>query len=138
MDVRLLYPSLFLAALDFRGQDVTLTMRRIAVEELKTERGAEKKPVLYFEETNAKAVAAGTPDKEKRLVLCKTNAMTIASVHGFEMEAWPGKRVTLYPTQVQAFGKLMPCIRVRPTAPTNGASVGSADLAAAEASGGNG
>ena len=117
MDVRLLYPSLYLGAVDLHGKDAVLTMRRVIVEGLKTERGEEKKPVLYFEETKAKAEKAGTPDKEKRLVLNKTNAMQIAKLHGYELDGWKGKRVTLYPTTAQAFGKTVECIRVRETLP---------------------
>jgi len=117
MDVRLLYPSLYLGAHDLQGKDATLTIRRLIVEDLKTERGSEKKPVLYFEETKAKAEKAGTPDKEKRMVLNKTNALTIAALHGTEVDNWRGKRITLYATKASAFGKSVDCIRVRDTAP---------------------
>ena len=117
MDVRLLYPSLYLGAPDLHGTDVHLTMRRVVVEGLKTERGEEKKPVLYFEETKAKAEKTNTADKEKRLVLNKTNALMIASMHGHEVNDWPGKRVTLYATKAQAFGKTVDCIRIRETPP---------------------
>jgi hypothetical protein len=117
MDVRLLYPSLYLGAPDLYGKDANLTIRRLVVEELKTERGSERKPILYFEETKAKAEKAGTPEKEKRLVLNKTNAMSIAAIHGNEVDGWKGKCITLYPTKAQAFGKQVDCIRVRDTAP---------------------
>lgn len=114
MDVRLLYPSLYLAAPEFKGKDVVLTIRQLAVESLKTERGEEKRPVLYFKETQAKAPS---PAKEKRLVLNKTNAMAIAEVWGRETDAWVGKRITLYPTRVSAFGSEVDAIRVRATKP---------------------
>lgn len=122
MDVRLLYPSLYLGAPDLHGKDAALTIRRLIVEELKTERGSERKPILYFEETKAKADKAGTPEKEKRLVLNKTNATTIAKIHGYEVDNWRGKRITLYPTQAQSFGKTVDCIRVRETAPVAAAA----------------
>jgi hypothetical protein len=115
MDCRLLYPSAFLSSADLGGKDVTLTIRRVDVEELKTERGPEKKPVMRFEETKAKAEATST--KEKGLVLPKVNAMTIASMYGNEVDGWVGKRVTLYPTRVQAFGKEVDAIRIRPEVP---------------------
>lgn len=117
MDVRLLYPSLYLGSADLHGKDVPLTIRRVVVEELKTERGPTKKPIVYFVETKAAAEKAGTPEKEKRLVMNKTNAMVIASMHGNELDNWPGKRVTLYPTKAEAFGKSVDCIRIRPTEP---------------------
>ena len=122
MDVRLLFPSLYLSAADLSGADVDLTIRRVFVEDLRTEGGTERKPVCYFEETKAKAAKAGTPDKEKRWVLNKTCAMQIAAIHGNEIDDWQGKRVTLYPTTCQAFGNTVDCIRVRETAPVAGAS----------------
>ena len=88
-------------------------MRRVVVEDLRSEGGTEKKPILYFEETKAKA----EPGKEKRLVLNKTNAMTIAKMHGHETDDWKGKRITLFPTTVEAFGQTVDCIRVRDTIP---------------------
>ncbi|MEK9724418.1 MAG: hypothetical protein VW405_13180, partial [Rhodospirillaceae bacterium] len=87
MHVKLLFPSLYLGAADLRGKDVPLTIRCLAVEDLRTDRGSEEKPILYFEETYKKAQKSGKPDKEKRLVLNKTNAMAIASVHGTEVNA---------------------------------------------------
>ena len=115
MDFRLLFPSLYLGAADLHGKDATLTIRRIIVEELKTDRGDEKKPVIYFEETAAKAAKSG--DKEKRIVLNKTNATAIAFLYGNEIDDWTGKRITIYPTKAQAFGKIVDCIRVREEVP---------------------
>jgi len=120
MDVRLLYPSLYLGAAGLHGKDAVLTIRRLVVEELKTDRGSERKPILYFEETKAKAEKAGSPEKEKRLVLNKTNAMTIAKIHGNEVDGWRGKRITIFATQAQSFGKTVDCIRVRDTEPAAG------------------
>lgn len=115
MDVRLLFPTLYLGAPDLHEKDVTLTIRSLVIEELKTQSGAEKKPVLYFEETQKKAEKDGR--KEKRLVLNKTNAMAIAKMHGNEVDNWKGKRVTLYPTTTAAFGDTVDCIRVRAEVP---------------------
>lgn len=117
MDVRLLFPSLYLSAPDFRGRDAALTISRVVVEGLKTDRGTEQKPVVFFEETRAKAQANGT--KEKRLVLNKTNAKIIAGLYGFEVDHWRGKRITLYPTQCEAFGETVDCIRVRKERPSD-------------------
>lgn len=117
MDVRLLYPNNYLSGLDLGGKDVTLTIRRVVVEALKTERGEEKKPVMYFEETRKKAEQNGDVSKEKRLVMNKTNAMTIASLLGNEIDNWKGQRITLFAMPVAAFGKTTDAIRVRPTLP---------------------
>jgi len=119
MNVRLLFPSLYLAADDLKGKELNLTIAEMRVDELAVEGGhKEKKPVLFFEESRAKAVKAGKPDKEKRLVLNKTNAMKIASLHGTETDDWVGKRITLYATMCQGFkGEIVDCIRVKDTVP---------------------
>lgn len=117
MDARLLFPTLFLSSLDLGGKDVTLTIRRVVVEELKTEKGPQKKPVIYFEETRKKAEANGDASKEKRMVMNKTNMLTIGDLYGFEMDDWRGKRITLYSTKVDSFGKKVDAIRVREQVP---------------------
>lgn len=115
MHFRVLFPSQYLAAHDLNGKDVVLTIRGLVVEELKTERGSEKKPVVYFVETQKKAEREKTD--EKRLVLNKTNAKLIAEMYGSEVNDWSGKRITVYATSVSAFGKNTEAIRVRPIAP---------------------
>ena len=115
MHFKVLFPSLYLASHDLQGKDVPLTIRRLIVEDLKTERGTERKPVLYFQETQKKAERDSTD--EKRLVLNKTNAGLIAAMYGPEVNDWTGKRITLYATVVSAFGKEQEAIRVRPTPP---------------------
>jgi len=117
MHYKLLFPSLFLGAEDLQGKDVTLTMRRVLVEDLQGQGGqSEKKPCLFFEETRDKAEKNGA--KEKRLVLNRTNAKTIAKLYGPEVDDWAGKQITLFPTTTQAFGDTVDCIRVRPAVPT--------------------
>jgi len=114
MDCRLLFPTIYLSAADLKERDVDLTIADLQVEEMKVKDGDdERKPILYFVETRAK----GKGKKEKRLVLNKTNAMIIAKIHGFETNEWIGKRITLYPTEVFAFGETKTCIRIRPKAP---------------------
>lgn len=114
-DVRLLFPTLYLAAPDLRGEDVTLTIRELRVDTLESKGDKEDRPVLYFEETRERAQKTGK--KEKRLVLNKTNAKTIGGLYGFEAEAWEGRRITLYTATTDAFGETVDCIRVRPTVP---------------------
>ncbi len=65
-------------------------------------RGSEQKVVLSF-------VGA-----EKRLVLNKTNASIITGMFGEETTAWIGKEITIYPTQTEFGGDMVPCIRVLP------------------------
>lgn len=114
-DVRLLFPTMYLSAADLAGKEVTLTIRALQIDELDVKGGKEERPVLYFEETAAKA--RETRKQEKRLILNKTNAKTIASMYGNKAEGWTGKAITLYPTETEAFGERVDCVRVRPTAP---------------------
>ena len=51
-------------------------------------------------------------NKEKTLVLNKTNATAIAGVHGDNVENWKGKDILIYPTKTDFGGKLVDCIRV--------------------------
>lgn len=102
----LLFPNDYLAALEFKGKDVTLTIAGIKVEELRMRGGAkENKPVVTFKET------------KKKLVCNKTNADSIAEMYGREATEWIGKRVTLYPTKTPVGRKMEDCIRVREKVP---------------------
>jgi hypothetical protein len=51
---------------------------------------------------------------KKEMVLNKTNARTIRRHHGNEMDEWSGKKITLFRSTCDAFGKKnVPCIRVK-------------------------
>lgn len=63
----------------------------------------ETKPVLAF---------AG---RKKKLVLNKTNATAIASLHGDDTGGWIGKPVTLYPTKTKCGRETVDCVRIRST-----------------------
>jgi len=103
---KLMFPSEFVAAEEFNDKDVSLTIKSVKVDSLRTTDGStEQKPVLYFNET------------PKKLVLNKTNATQIAQLHGAKAEKWVGKKVTLFPTTCAAFGQTVDCIRIRPTMP---------------------
>ena len=98
----LMFPNDYLAAEEFGGKDVTLTIKSIKRDALRTTSGStEDKYVIEFEKT------------KKKLVLNKTNAVQIAKVHGTKAEDWIGKQITLYPTTCMAFGSETDCIRVR-------------------------
>lgn len=117
MDARLLFPSLYIGAADLRGKDVTLTIDRVQVDDLKTDKGTEKKPVIYFREMVERSRKSGRDQDNKRLVMNKTNAKAIWLRLGHEMDNWPGQRVTLYATTCMAFGRMVDCIRVREQEP---------------------
>ena len=106
LDGALLFPSEYVAAVEMKGKDATLTIKAVEVAELRlASGGTQRKPILHFEET------------AKKLVLNKTNSGTIAELLGTEARKWVGRRITLYPTRCDAFGKETDCIRVRPEPP---------------------
>ena len=114
MLVDLMFPNKYLKAADLevRGGDVTLTISKVTGEELQQVDGATKQGwIVYFEETAARARKDNVD--EKRLVLNKTNAKSIAAVCGNDTEQWIGSKITLYATKCMAFGKQQDCIRVR-------------------------
>lgn len=107
---KLMFPSEYVAAIEFKGRDVTLTIASVRLEDLAIRGGKkERKPVLTFKETR------------KKLVLNKTNAGTIADAHGAAAEGWAGKQITLYPSRTQCGRDTVDCIRVRERARPNAA-----------------
>lgn len=112
MHVRLMFPNEYLCAADLRGKDVTLTIREVKQEELRSQDGGtEPKWILYFDEMK------GRGKDEKRLVLNKTNAVTIAKLHGSDSEGWKGKKIVVHPAMVKSFGEMVEAIRIRKQAP---------------------
>lgn len=105
MNIYDVFPSNYLRASDLNGRNFTLTIAEFAIESMGHGAEEEEKPVLTFE------------GAKKGLVLNKTNAMTIASLYGPDTDNWIGQRITLYPTNVRAFGKMQPAIRVRDAMP---------------------
>ena len=104
LDGELMFPSEYLASVEFKGKDVTLTISDVDRADLRMkDNSTKKKPVLHFKET------------KKKFVLNVTNSNQIAELHGSEARKWIGKQITLYPTTCPSFGKIEPCIRVRPT-----------------------
>jgi hypothetical protein len=90
MDYELLFPGRFLKSVEFKGRDVTLTIASVATEMLPEDAGGEKlKGIVSFKEA------------KKKLVLNRTNAMTIAQMFGRETDGWVGHKVTFYPAPYQ-------------------------------------
>lgn len=106
LDGELMFPSEYVSAPELKGRDVPVTIVKVERAELMVVGGA-KKPgiVVHFKES------------PKKFVLNKTNAGTIADMHGTEAKKWVGQRITLFPTTCKCKGKTVDCIRVRDTAP---------------------
>lgn len=99
-----LFPYLEGRQLD--GRDVTYTIRAFRKQEMPDGKGnKELKSLLVLQET------------PKLFVLNKTNALAIYDLYGRDIEKWPGKRITVYPLALRAFGKDRISIRIRPVAP---------------------
>lgn len=91
------FPSKYLKASDLKGREVTVAIRELVMEKI----GDDTKPILYF------------MNKEKGMVLNKTNSMNIAIAYGPETEAWAGHPVTLFAAWVDYQGKQVQGLRVR-------------------------
>jgi len=129
MNYQKFFPSKYLNSADLDGQgDVPVTIRELREEEVQNpEGGTEQKPVLRFE------------GAEKGLILNRTNADTVAELHGPNVEGWTGKRIVLFiEKDVHAFGKRWDVIRIRNRLPADGngsvpAGPGDSDMALAVA-----
>ncbi len=103
MHVDLMFPSRYLRAADFEGKPVSLTISEVLKDKVQMATGQKaEKYILRFRET------------DKELILNKTNAKLIAK-HLHEPKAinWPGAKITLSPETCEAFGEMVPCIRVK-------------------------
>lgn len=103
LNVDLMFPSKYLKAADFQGKEVVLTIAGVKMDDLQMTNGTRaRKPVVSFAET------------DKELVLNKTNAKAVAAALNEKLAVkWPGRKITLYPTTCDAFGKVADCIRVK-------------------------
>lgn len=106
MKISEVYPTKYVTAADLQGRTVTLTIKAVTMEEMLThDNKTVSKPVAWFERTN------------KGFVMNATNARVIANLYGDNTDGWTGQRISIYPTQVKAFGKMQDCIRVREEIP---------------------
>jgi hypothetical protein len=106
MKISEIFPSKYITAADLNGRPFTLTIRTVTLEEMITHDNKKvKKPVCWFEKA------------QKGFVMNATNGYIVANLYGDSTEDWTGQRITLYPTQVKAFGKVQDCIRVREEIP---------------------
>lgn len=103
MATELHFPSKYLKGPDLKG-DTHVTIARFWVD--KGDTGEFSPYHLAFAEL---------PGKE--LGINKTNAKVICKLHGNDGEKWVGKRITIYPTEVEFGGDTVLGIRVRTTAP---------------------
>jgi hypothetical protein len=102
-----LFPSKWLKAADLEGRQQLVTIEQIKLEAI--EDGEPPKPVIKL-----RGLTQG-------LVLNKTNAGSIATFLGDDLDRWPGQKIVLFPDKASFQGKMVDCIRVRqPKAPVVG------------------
>ena len=98
-----LFDDPYLKAGCLEGKDLVATIDRVQVQEVGSDK--DRCPVVFFREF------------KKGLGLNKTNAKRIRNLYGADVDQWPGKRVTLYPSETDFGGQTVDCLRVRPEAP---------------------
>lgn len=107
-DYRTLFDRDYIGAFDLQGRDVVVTISKVIGGELTAMGGRKsKKPILYFE------------NKDKGMIMNKTNSKTVAAMFGNFVETWVGKRITLFVgmTRDPSTGGDIECLRVRPVTP---------------------
>lgn len=107
-DFRKFMDKSFLGAWDLNdGKDTILTIDHVQRDEVKNDRGTERKMTLHFVENGYKPMICNT-----------TNAKAISKAHGStKVEDWEKKKIALYKATINAFGQTTECIRVREYAP---------------------
>lgn len=96
-----MFPSKYLRASDLDG-DTIVTIKSLIKEEFQEG----DKYVMHFFDGGLKPWP-----------LNKTNGKTIAGMYGQEVDNWRGKKITLYPTEIDFRGELTETIRVRKDPP---------------------
>jgi len=98
-----LFPNRFIKAGLLQGKAVTLTIADVQIESMpdkKGKNGQKNKGILSFRE------------RDLELVLNKTNAECLKGMFGRRTGGWVGKRITIYPRMVDAFGRQKLAIRI--------------------------
>ena len=93
--------------MDEAGRDLTAEIEGVVVEQVTNPdtNTTEPKLLITFK------------GKKKGMICNKTNAKSIVSMYGVDTDDWAGKRITLYATDVRAFGQTHRCIRIREKQP---------------------
>lgn len=88
------------------GEDLILTIDKAARDDVKNERGTERKLTIHFVEDY------------KPMILNATNSKAISEACGStKVETWAGQRIAIYTQKVTAFGGTTDALRIRPYPP---------------------
>lgn len=89
------------------GSDLILTIDHVARDDVKNDRGTEKKLTLHFKERGYKPMICNV-----------TNAKAISKAYNSpNVEDWENKRISIYTATISAFGETSECLRIRDYAP---------------------
>ena len=97
MNINDAYPSNYLRASDLKGRNIPVVIDHIEQEKV----GNDSKMVLYFQ------------NKQKGMILNKTNAKNIAALYSPETDAWAGRQLVIFEAMVDFKGQTVPALRVR-------------------------
>lgn len=89
-----------------QGEERTLTIKTVRQE-----------PVQGSDGKKEECIVVRFAEREKPMIMNKTNLKTIAKLYGSYIEDWTGKRITVYIEKVKAFGDLVEALRIRPKVP---------------------
>ena len=85
------------------GGDLILTVDYVTRDDVKNEKGSERKMTLHFKERDYKPMICNT-----------TNAKAISKAYGStKVEDWENKKISIYKATISAFGQTQECLRVR-------------------------
>lgn len=107
MRMRDALPSRYLSGDDL-DEEVVVTIEKVVLESFRDPRTRveARKPVMYFQRA------------KRGLIVNRTNWRAVADLYGDESDNWTGKRISLAPVMVDAYGKQTRAVRVRPAKPT--------------------
>lgn len=92
--------------MDGEEKDLTLTIDKVVIEEVATDRGTDTCKVAYFKED------------QKPMILNATNCKAISVIYGTPyIEDWSGKKITIYVARIKAFGDTVEALRIRKKKP---------------------
>lgn len=102
MNAATMFPSKYLAGVDFEDEDQILTIKELDEEEFDDkERGKTLKYILWFKE------------EDKPLILNKTNVNNLIGLFGPETDDWIGQKVYVGASEVDFQGKTTMAVRIR-------------------------
>ena len=99
MEANSLCPSPHLEAADLNGGPKEVTIKSVDFHEVGVEQV--QKGVVFFDEF------------DRAMVINRTNLKRVIAHHGNDTDSWLGKKITLYPSETDFNGQVVPCIRVQ-------------------------